>query len=150
MLLFVSADETLWHEFRTPLITLAVDNGCAVRVLRTLIMIGLPISVGWAVFNRLQSEVTAPAELCSIHPADPGVITVGGEEFVLQGLRDPLRDGEGNVAPDDIEAGYAIYTQKCVYCHGDDLAGNGFFADGLRPRPANFTDTGTIAQLSES
>ncbi|MBV7337907.1 cytochrome c [Chloroflexi bacterium TSY] len=150
MLLFVSSSEDAWQEFTTPLVTLAVDNGCAVRGLRIVIMILLPLLAGYATFNRLQSEISAPAELRSIHPADPGNITVGGEAFTLQGLRNPLRDGEGHVSEADLEAGKALYVRNCMYCHGDALDGNGMYADGLNPRPANFTDSGTIAQLSES
>ena len=46
--------------------------------------------------------------------------------------------------------GRAIYGQRCVYCHGDALDSDGMFADALRPRPLDFTDPGTIAQLTES
>jgi mono/diheme cytochrome c family protein len=152
MLLFVSANEAAWNEFKTPLINLIVNRrSLGVILLRFVILVMLPLLAGIITFFQIQSEVTAPAELRSIHPADPGVITVGGgEQFVLQGLRNPLRDQDGNVSAVDLQAGHDIYIQNCVFCHGDALAGNGIFADGLRPRPANFTDPGTIAQLSES
>jgi mono/diheme cytochrome c family protein len=119
-------------------------------LLRLVILIILPILAGLIAFFQLQTGVSAPAELRSIHPADPGTMTINGEQFVLQGLRNPLRAADGSVAPADLEAGHAIYIQNCVFCHGDALDGNGMFADGLSPRPANFTDPGTIGQLSES
>jgi mono/diheme cytochrome c family protein len=151
MLLFVSANEAAWNEFQTPLVNLVISRqSWGIIFLRFLILITLPILAGIITFFQIQTEVSAPAELRSIHPADPGVITVGGEQFTLQGLRSPLRDVNGLVAQADLEAGQEIYIQNCVYCHGDALDGNGMFADGLRPRPANFTDPGTIAQLSES
>jgi len=151
MLLFVSANEAAWNEFKTPLIDLVVSRRPLwIILLRFLILITLPLLAGIITFFRIQTDVSAPAELRSIHPADPGVMTVGGEQFVLQGLRSPLRDANGLVSQADLEAGQEIYIQNCVYCHGDALDGNGMFADGLRPRPANFTDPGTIAQLSES
>jgi mono/diheme cytochrome c family protein len=40
--------------------------------------------------------------------------------------------------------------QNCAMCHGDALDGNGIFARAWQPRPANFRDTGTIAQLDEN
>jgi mono/diheme cytochrome c family protein len=151
LLLFVSASEAAWNEFKTPLIELIVSRrSLGIILLRFLILITLPLVAGIITFFQIQTDVSAPAELRSIHPADPGVIAIGDEQFVLQGLRSPLRDANGLVAQADLEAGREIYIQNCVYCHGDALDGNGMFADGLRPRPANFTDPGTIGQLSES
>lgn len=151
MLLFVSASEATWREFKAPLQTLVVEQERrGIVVLRTILLIALPLLAGIVAFTRVQSGVSAPAELRSIHPADPGVITVGGEQFVLQGLRNPLRAADGSVAPADLEAGQAIYSKNCLFCHGDALDGKGMFAAGLNPRPANFTDPGTIGQLSES
>jgi mono/diheme cytochrome c family protein len=151
MLLFVSANEAAWNEFKTPLINLMVNrHSFGVIVLRFVILIALPVLAGVITFFQIQTTVSAPPELRSIHPADPGVITVSGEQFVLQGLRSPLRAPDGSVAQADLEAGRDIYIRNCMYCHGDALDGNGMFADGLKPRPANFTDPGTIAQLSES
>jgi mono/diheme cytochrome c family protein len=150
-LLFISSDEKSWNEFRTPLVTLLVNrDSFGIILLRLGLVILLPILAGIITFFQLQSTVAAPAELRSIHPADPGRVTVAGEQFVLQGLRNPLRDLTGNVSPADLQAGHDIYIQNCFYCHGDGLAGDGMYADGLNPRPANFTDPGTIAQLSES
>lgn len=151
LLLFVSANEATWNEFRTPLVNLITNrDSLGVVLLRLALLVLLPILAGVITFFQLQSNVSAPASLRSIHPADPGTITVNGEQFVLQGLRNPLRDDNGNVSQADLQAGHDIYIQNCVYCHGDGLGGDGMFADGLNPRPANFTDPGTIAQLSES
>lgn len=151
MLLFVSASETAWNEFKAPIIDLAVSRQSPrINLLRSLVLIALPVLAGIMTFFQIRTEVSQPAELRSIHPADPGVITVRGEQFVLQGLRNPLRGADGRVSRADLEEGQRVYIQECVYCHGDALDGNGMFADGLRPRPANFRDPGTIAQLSES
>ncbi len=150
LLLFVSANEAAWHEFKAPLINLIVSRSFGVILLRFVILVALPVLAGVITYFQLQTTVSPPAELRSIHPADPGTINVDGEQFVLQGLRNPLRGADGRVAQADLEAGHEIYIQNCVYCHGDALNGKGMFADGLRPRPANFTDPGTIAQLSES
>ena len=151
LLLFVSADEAGWNEFKTPLINLIVNRqSLGVILLRFVILITLPILAGIITFFQILTDVSAPAELRSVHPADPGTITIQGEQFVLQGLRNPFRHEDGSVDPADIAAGRDIYIENCMYCHGDALDGQGMFADGLSPRPANFTDSGTIVQLSES
>jgi DMSO reductase family type II enzyme heme b subunit len=49
-----------------------------------------------------------------------------------------------------VAEGAVIYIKNCVYCHGDNLDGNGHFARALNPPPANFTDPGTIAMLQEA
>lgn len=151
MLLFVSANQAAWNEFSTPLINLCVNRqSFRVILLRFLLIITLPVVAGIIMFFQIQTEASPPAELRSIHPADPGTITVQGETFTLQGLRSPVRREDGSVAQADLEAGHDIYIQNCMYCHGDALDGDGMFADGLNPRPADFTDPGTIVQLSES
>jgi mono/diheme cytochrome c family protein len=43
-----------------------------------------------------------------------------------------------------------LYVQNCVPCHGDRLDGEGPAAHALNPVPADFTDNGTISQLTES
>jgi len=151
LLLFVSANEAAWNEFKAPLAILVIEREeRGIVWLRRVILIAIPLLVGFFTYLQIRPEVSAPAELRSIHPADPGTITVGGQQFVLQGLRNPLRHEDGSVSVADLEAGRDIYSTHCVFCHGDALDGNGIFADDLRPRPANFTDLGTIAQLSES
>ena len=52
--------------------------------------------------------------------------------------------------PQDTTAGKKVYVKWCAGCHGDHLDGQGHFASGLNPLPANFQDNGTIAQLTES
>ena len=151
MLLFVSSNEMAWAEFRAPLRTLIVEREQrSVVGLRTVIFVALPLLAGVVAFFQIQPSVTPPAELRSVHPAPPSSITLEGKSIELQTAHNPFRDESG--APDSaaLEEGKAIYGQRCVYCHGDALNSGGMFADALRPRPANFTDPGTIAQLTES
>jgi mono/diheme cytochrome c family protein len=49
-----------------------------------------------------------------------------------------------------VKEGGAIFFQNCHFCHGDNLNGRGMFAFAFNPIPANFTDSGTIAQLQET
>jgi len=151
MILFVSSSEMAWAEFRAPLRTLIVERERrSVIGLRTALLIVLPLLAGLAAFFQIQPSVSPPAELRSVHPAPPSSITLEGESIELQTAHNPFRNESG--APDlaALAEGEAIYGQRCVYCHGDALNSDGIFADALRPRPANFTDPGTIAQLTET
>ncbi len=40
--------------------------------------------------------------------------------------------------PDDVEAGKALYQERCSQCHGEAGDGNGVMADLLDPRPRDF------------
>ena len=71
-----------------------------------------------------------------------------GKTIDVQGLENPIRKDAANFRKHVAEGG-VIYIKNCVYCHGDNLDGNGHFAPAFNPRPANFTDPGTIAMLQE-
>jgi len=45
--------------------------------------------------------------------------------------------------------GRALYAMNCRPCHGDSVNGDGPLADGLKLRPIDFTDTGTIETIVE-
>ena len=45
--------------------------------------------------------------------------------------------------------GRALYAMNCRPCHGDSVNGDGPLADGLKLRPINFTDNGTIETIVE-
>lgn len=53
----------------------------------------------------------------------------------------PVSSATASAPPNeaDIEAGKAVYFQKCVWCHGPKGAGDGPGADRLWPRPRDFT-----------
>jgi mono/diheme cytochrome c family protein len=116
---------------------------------RGALLVLLPALVGWVAYGRVRTEVTAPPSFRSIHPAPPSEITFRGKAMTLTGLENPLR-----AYPDSFAAFVALgkrtYYQNCLPCHGDHLDGQGHFAPGFNPLPANFQDNGTIAQLTES
>jgi len=59
-------------------------------------------------------------------------------------LNNPL-DGDS----DAIEAGRVIFEAQCASCHGADGMGNGPSAAALDPKPANFTDTEMMKDMSD-
>jgi len=152
ILVWVSASDQWWNEFKAPLITLVVERERKPVVgLRWAILVILPVLSGWLAYQRVAPRVEAPAELRSIHPAPPTSITFSGKTIDLQTAVNPFRDASGSPDPAALAAGQAIYGQRCVFCHGDALRGDGIFANALHSnwRPADFTDPGTIAQLQE-
>jgi mono/diheme cytochrome c family protein len=47
--------------------------------------------------------------------------------------------------PENLAAGAQIFKDNCVLCHGDKGKGDGIGAKGLKPTPANFTDSKLLA-----
>jgi mono/diheme cytochrome c family protein len=144
---YLASNTARWESFSTPLSRLFVAP--ETRLARGIFFVLLPLSVGWLVYAWGGASAQLPAELRTIHPTPPGQITVRGKSFNLIGLGNPLRK-EPDKLPQYTDEGKVIYFQNCFYCHGDNLDGAGHFAQGFIPPPANFVDTGTIAQLQES
>jgi mono/diheme cytochrome c family protein len=146
MLLYVSADENRWREFKAPINAAMVQPER--KPVRLALLVLIPVLVGWITFGRVRPNVAAPPSLRSIHPAPPNQISFRGKQMNLAGLQNPLRS-QGDLQQ-HVEDGKVVYYQNCLPCHGDALDGNGHFAHGFSPTPANFRDNGTIAQLTES
>jgi mono/diheme cytochrome c family protein len=144
---YLSSNTARWQSFSAPLSRLFVAR--ETRIPRAILFVLLPLGVGWLVYAWGSSAAQLPAELRTVHPAPPGQITVRGKSYNLIGLENPLRKEPDKLAQYTAE-GKVIYFQNCFVCHGDNLDGTGHFAHGFIPSPANFVDTGTIAQLQES
>ncbi len=146
VLIWVSDSEERWERFKEPIHeTMTRDDR---KILRIVLMVAIPLLVGWVTFEQVRQTVAAPPSLRSIHPAPPSQITFRGETMVLAGLENPLR-GEGSIE-EHYEEGQRVYMQNCMACHGDALSGEGHYAHGFQPAPLPFTGSGTIAQLTES
>jgi mono/diheme cytochrome c family protein len=146
VLLYVSTDDERWQRFGEPVHSVMVDPGK--RVLRTLLLVLLPLLVGFATYERVRPSVRAPVTLRSVHPAPPSQISFQGATIVLHGLENPLR--RTGSMEEHLRTGKRIYYQNCMACHGDALDGRGHYAHGFSPLPLSFRDAGTIAQLTES
>jgi hypothetical protein len=110
-------------------------NGVA-KSARLAVLVLVPLLVGWETYRDLAPGTQPPAENRTIHPAPPG-------EFV--GLGNPVPN-----TPENVMMGKGLYSAFCSPCHGPKFNGNGPASDGFNPPPANFVDSGTIAQLQES
>jgi mono/diheme cytochrome c family protein len=146
VLLYMSADEERWREFKQPIQAAMVDPDK--KLVRAALLVVIPLLVGFVAFDRVRPRVAAPPSLRSIHPAPPTQITFRGKTMTLGGLANPLRS-RGSLE-EHYETGKRVYYQNCLPCHGDHLDGQGHYAHGFNPAPLNFQDNGTIAQLQES
>ena len=104
-------------------------------------------------YTFLKPSNAAPVELRTVHPAPPSSLRAFGKTYDLLKLENPVRKANPKGTPgyaEVVKTGGDLYYKNCMYCHGDLLDGQGYFGKALIPRPANFQDVGTIAQLQES
>ncbi|HSB80067.1 MAG TPA: c-type cytochrome, partial [Candidatus Methylomirabilis sp.] len=146
VLVYVSSNSDSWESFLQPIRSTLADD--SKRQVRLALMILFPLLLGYYTYSQAGAERGAPPELRAIHPAPPASMSFRGKTLDIQGLENPLRKDAANFRKYVAEGG-VIYIRNCVYCHGDNLDGNGHFAPAFNPRPANFTDPGTIAMLQE-
>jgi mono/diheme cytochrome c family protein len=150
ILLYVSSTERSWEEFVSPFRDLLLGRTAVTKPLRIAVFIALPILLGWYFSSWAAGSVQPPGGLRVIHPTPPGSVNFKGKRMVLKEIpTNPLRADTEHLA-ENIAEGRRVYYQNCFFCHGDSLSGNGHFAKGFNPPPANFQDSGTIAQLTES
>jgi DMSO reductase family type II enzyme heme b subunit len=150
VLVYVSSDSDSWRAFVAPIWATLTEPGR--RPLRLLLGVVIPILIGYYAYSQAAARAEAPLELRAVHPAPPDSISFRGKEINLQHADTPIRkDVKQNPANREkhLAAGAAIYIRNCVYCHGDLLDGQGHFAQGFNPQPADFAGPNTIAQLSE-
>ncbi|WP_419948615.1 c-type cytochrome [Candidatus Palauibacter sp.] len=146
IVLYMSADEGRWRSFREPIRATMVARDR--KTLRGVLMVALPVIVGWLAYQNVRPSYAAPATLRSVHPAPPNQLTFRGESIELTGLENPLH-AEGSLE-EHLQVGKAIYVRNCVPCHGDLLDGQGHYAPAFNPVPADFTSSGNLPQLTES
>jgi DMSO reductase family type II enzyme heme b subunit len=147
LLVYVSSDSDSWRAFLAPLRGLLVDD--SLIPVRVVVMIVLPLCLGYYAYTQAAATAEAPPELRAVHPAPPASISFRGKTLQIQGLDNPLRKDQASFKK-HVAEGAAIYIKNCMYCHGDNLDGAGHFAHAFNPPPANFTDPGTIAMLQEA
>src|SRR5207248_2243107 len=147
VLIYVSDNEQRWTTFKDPINAVLVEP--RLRVVRSVLLVVVTVLVGLVAYGQVTTTVAAPPNLRSIHPAPPTEITVRGKSITLTGLENPLRAHPDSLAT-YLALGKSVYYRNCLPCHGDHLDGQGHFASGFNPLPANFQDNGTIAQLTES
>ncbi len=113
----------------------------------------IPLLIGFSAYRDASREVVAPANGRTIHPAPPGEMLFKGKKIDLLRVANPYRELEGkdlSAFDAHVASGRKVYYRNCVFCHGDNLQGDGLYAHGFDPLPANFQDPTTIGMLQES
>lgn len=150
ILAFMSADSGRMKEVGNVVVKFMVDR--AYRIPLLIALIGLPVLVAWKVYSDSTGRPSPPISGRTIHPVPPAEITFKGKKINLVTDDNPFRELEKS-DPDafagHVIEGRRVYFQNCVFCHGDDMTGDGIFAHGFDPIPANFQDPTTIAMLQE-
>jgi mono/diheme cytochrome c family protein len=147
VLVFASSDSDSWRDFMRPIRATLTEP--RLRPLRVGLMIAIPLLLGYYAYTQAAAKAQAPPELRAVHPAPPASIQFRGKEISISGFDNPLRKDQANYKK-NVAAGGEIYIRNCMFCHGDNLDGQGHFAAGFNPPPANFQDPGTIAMLQEA
>ncbi|HIA03376.1 MAG TPA: cytochrome c [Myxococcales bacterium] len=119
----------------------------------------VPALLAWQGYQASLPSGAPPPRVRMVHPPPPNTIKfkgLGEEELVTIDLikgSSPVRaleTSDPEAFKEKLVLGKKVYYQNCYYCHGDNMAADGHFADAVRPPPASFTDPGTLPMLSES
>ncbi len=159
VLLYFSFDEDRWNGFMAPI--KAVLRSPKLFLIRWLFLLAIPAVIAYAAYTMVKPSFEAPIELRQVHPAPPSKFKVFNKTYDLTKLENPIRTKvveQLGSNPEEametyntaIEEGQKVYYSNCFYCHGDLMDGTGHYAEAFDPRPINFQDVGTIAQLQES
>ncbi len=115
--------------------------------------LAIPALAAGNVYLDMNAPVEPPFFPRTVHPASPNDITVNGNKIDIENGDNPYRQLETSNPPEfrkHVENGRQVYYRNCVFCHGDDLGGNGMFAHGLNPIPTNFTDGQVLPNFRET
>jgi hypothetical protein len=151
ILAYVSSSQERREEVSRPLIRLMTDKRYTSLLVATVV--ALPALAAANVYVQMNVPLEPPFFPRTIHPASPPGITVHDKKIEIEAGDSPFRHLETS-NPEEfrkhVENGRRVYYQNCVFCHGDNLGGNGMFVHGLDPIPTNFADGDTIANLRET
>ena len=151
ILAYMSSSEERREEVSRPLLSLMTDKRYTALLAATVV--ALPALAAANVYFQMNVPLQPPFFPRTIHPASPPEITVHNKAIHIDAGDNPFRQLETS-NPEEfrkhVENGRRVYYRNCVFCHGDNLGGNGMFVHGLDPIPTNFADGDTIANLRET
>lgn len=151
LLAYVTSSPERVRDFRDPLVNFAGDPRYTLPLV--VVLLALPALAAYRTYANSNVPVEPPFFARTVHPSPPTEITVHNEKIDLVGGDNPLRALE-KTNPDafrqHVENGKTIYYQQCFFCHADALAGDGMYAHGVNPAPANFIDQGVLPNFQET
>jgi mono/diheme cytochrome c family protein len=148
---YVFSDSARLAGTRGPLVRLLTDRKYTLPL--GLIVLAVPTLVGLGVYRGMSQKIQPPVLGRTIHPAPPEAITFRGKNIDLIAGENPYRaleESDPTAFRAHVSNGRRVYYQNCVFCHGDNLEGDGLFAHALDPIPANLSDATTIGMLQET
>ena len=151
ILAYVSSSVERREDVSRPLVRFMTDR--RYTVLLAVTMVAIPVLAAANVYMQMNVPLEPPFFPRTIHPASPAEITVHDKKIAIDAGDNPFRQLETSNPAEfrkHVENGRRVYYRNCVFCHGDDLGGNGMFVHGLDPIPTNFADGDTIANLRET
>ena len=151
ILTYVSSSEERREEVARPLVRFMTDKRYTALLAATVVVI--PALAAANVYVKMNVPLEPPLFSRTVHPASPSEITVHDKKINLDAEENPFRQLETSNPQEfrkHVENGRKVYYQNCVFCHGDNLEGNGMYVHALDPIPTNFADKGTIAGLRDT
>ena len=151
ILAYLSSSDQRREEVSRPLLRFMTEK----RYTALLVVAGiaLPALAAANVYVQMNVPLEPPFVPRTIHPASPAEITVHDNRVEIDAGDNPFRELERSNPAEfrmHVENGRQVYYRNCVFCHGDNLAGNGMYAHALNPIPTNFADGQTLPNLSET
>jgi len=151
ILAYLSSSEQRREEVSRPLVRFMTEKRYTALLVATAVAI--PALAAANVYIKMNVPIEPPFFPRTIHPGSPAEITVNDNKIAIEAGDNPFRRLETS-NPEEfrrhVENGRRVYYQNCVFCHGDNMGGNGMFAHGLNPIPTNFADGQTIPNLRET
>jgi hypothetical protein len=151
ILAYVSSSQQRREEVSRPLVRLMTEKRLTPFLVATVVAI--PALAAANVYVQMNAPLEPPLFPRTVHPGSPSEITVHDKKIDLDNGENPFRHLETSNQAEfrkHVENGRQVYYRNCVFCHGDNLSGNGMFVHGLDPIPTNFADKGTIPMLRET
>jgi hypothetical protein len=151
MLAYLSSSQERRDEVSGPLIRFMTEK----RYTALLVAAGvaIPVLAAANVYVEMNVPIEPPFFPRTIHPASPSEITVHDNRIAIDAGDNPFRALETSNPQEfrrHVENGRQVYYRNCVFCHGDNMAGNGMFAHALNPIPTNFADGQTLPNFRET
>jgi mono/diheme cytochrome c family protein len=149
ILAYVSSSQERREEVSGPLVRFMTEKRYTALLGATVVAI--PALAATNVYVQMNAPLEPPFFPRTIHPASPAEITVHDKKINLDAGENPFLALEASNRAEfrkHVENGRRVYYRNCVFCHGDNMTGNGMFVHGLDPIPTDLPDT--IAQLRDT
>jgi mono/diheme cytochrome c family protein len=134
-----------------PLLTFAGDSQYVLPL--AVVALTIPALVAWSIYESSFQPIEPPFFGRTVHPSLPAEISSHGQKIDLIHGENPFRALEKTDAKafrEHVENGRHVYYSNCFFCHGDALAGDGMYAHGVNPVPANLQDSGVLPNFQET